>query len=72
MRIRLEKISELPYALCSNNIEVGFAIEGSCVEDPIVGEAFFVGYGWRTSTVTEIIDTNTFKTKNSVYRWERL
>jgi hypothetical protein len=69
MKIKLEKIEELPNARHPGNIEVGYVKEGEMIDYPKVGRAFWVGYGWRTSTVTEIVDKNTFKTLNSTYRW---
>ena len=69
VQIKLEKISELPNAKHQNNIEVGHIETGWFMNEPVVGEAFWVGFGWRTSRVTEIIDENTFKTENSTYHW---
>ncbi len=72
MKIKLEKLNELPDAIYKNNIEVGFTKEGIMIDEPKIGEAFYVGYGWRTSEVKEIIDEHTFKTCNSIYRWTPL
>lgn len=72
MEIKLEKITELPDARHPNNIEVGYIKTGLFVSEPIVGKSFWIGYNWATSTVTEIIDKNTFKTLNSTYRWTAL
>lgn len=72
MRIKLEKLKELPDALHPNNIEVGYAIEGCFVEEPKVDECFWIGDFYWTSLVKEIIDENTFKTCNSVYRWTKI
>lgn len=69
MKIILEKLNELPNALHPNNIEVGFCKEGELMEPPKVGETFWVGRTWRTSQVVEIIDANTFKTLNSIYKF---
>lgn len=69
MKIRLEKLSELPDALYPNNIPIGYIKEGKLLAEPIEGECFYVGYYWRTSTVKEIIDEHTFKTCDSIYRW---
>jgi hypothetical protein len=44
-------------------------------ETPTVGRSFMVydeTYSFRTSRVTEILSSNTFKTENSVYKWEKL
>ena len=72
IRVRLEKLTELPNALHPHNIEVGFVKEGVLVAVPKVGESFWLGLRWSTSVVTEIIDDRTFKTCNSVYRWSKV
>lgn len=72
MKIRLTKLNELPDAIWKNNIEEGFVKEGEFVAEPKVGECFWVGDYWSTSLVKEIIDNNTFKTCNSIYRWESI
>jgi uncharacterized protein with PIN domain len=69
MNIKLEKLEELPDAHHPNNIPVNFTKIGEFMEAPKVGEAFWVGNNWRTSLVTEIIDSHTFKTMNSIYRY---
>jgi hypothetical protein len=38
-------------------------------EKPEVGKCFHLGF-FRTSAVQEIIDEQTIKTHNSIYRWE--
>jgi hypothetical protein len=70
MIVRLEKLSELPDALHPNNVEIGFVKEGPFVAEPKVGENFWVGSDWRTSTVKEIINEGVFKTCNSIYVWD--
>lgn len=72
MKIKLEKLQELPDALHPNNVEVGYTKEGYFVEEPRIGECFWVGDFYRTSFVKEIIDENTFKTCNSIYRWTKI
>jgi hypothetical protein len=69
MKIKLEKLNELPDARHPNNIEVGRVVEGEFNDEPQVGECFWVGAHWRTSVVQEVIDANTFRTYNSIYRW---
>jgi hypothetical protein len=69
--VRLTKLEERPDALYKNNISVGFSKEGKFIKEPVVGESFFVGYGYSTSTVTNIIDENTFRTRNSIYQWTK-
>ena len=72
MKIRITKLKELPDALHSFNIEEGFVTEGEFIENPEIGECFWVGDDWRTSWVHEIIDEHTFRTCNSIYRWEEI
>lgn len=49
---------------------------GIFTKEPVVGERFTTVYinsqesGISTSPVTEIIDENTFKTLNSIYKWK--
>jgi hypothetical protein len=69
MKIKLEKLNELPNAEHPNNINIGYIKEGEFISYPKVGESFWVGHYWRTSTVKEIIDNNTFKTCNSIYTY---
>jgi hypothetical protein len=49
-----------------NNINEGYISKGTVYQEPEVGKRCTVG-DLRTSTVTEIIDDNTFKTLNSTY-----
>lgn len=77
MVVKLTKLKELEDALHPNNIEKGFEtvinIEDNSFHKPTIGERFtLVGYyNWfSTSMVQEIIDENTFKTCNSIYKWE--
>lgn len=72
MLVKLTKIQELENAVVPGNVEVGHEKLGEFVKHPVVGEMFWVGLGYRTSTVTEILSIDTFKTKNSVYRFELL
>lgn len=69
MIIRLQKLTELPDARHPHNIAEGFTTKGEMLSPPKLGERFYVGYGWSTSAVQEIIDTHTFRTYNSIYRW---
>lgn len=73
--VKLTKIAEAPDPVHPNNITVGNVVTGRFVSSPVVGEPFYVPYVNRfsarqTSTVLEIIDDNTFRTYNSIYRWE--
>lgn len=78
MRIRLTKITELENAQHPNNIPEGFQQEGEFSNPPEVGACFWMQYklgedSWfRSSVVTEIINDNTFRTKNSIYRYENI
>ncbi len=69
--VRLTKLTELSDASFPNNIPVGFVEEGGFIREPVVGESFWLSY-FATSVVTEILSENTFKTRNSVYKWEVL
>jgi hypothetical protein len=68
-KVRLTKLKELPDARTKLNIAVGFTKEGKFIKEPVVGERFFVDYDYSTSTVTEIIGDDIFRTKNSIYQW---
>jgi hypothetical protein len=72
MQITLTKTKELPDAEVSGNIPEGFTKDGELIAEPEVGRAFWLGGYWRTSPVTEIIDKDTFKTLNSIYKITRL
>lgn len=72
-RVKLIKIEELETAEVPNNIEVGYEKEDYMIQEPMVGNTFYLYKSklhpsWITSTVTEIIDKNTFKTLNSIYK----
>lgn len=81
-KIRIVKLEELKEAETPNNKEEGYYKEGLFGEDPKVGEEFllymeFAEFGgnpkgripiWHTSTVMEILSSDTFKTKNSIYK----
>ncbi len=69
-QVKITKLKESDNPLHPNNISEGFFISGLLLKEPTIGEAFYVGYGWRTSAVKEIIDENTFRTYNSIYHWE--
>ena len=75
MKIKITKISELEDALYKNNIEEGFEqiyeVGEHYFEEPMVDRRFNVGT-FSSSDVQEIIDKNTFRTCNSIYRWEIL
>jgi hypothetical protein len=76
MKIKLTKLKELEDALNPNNIPEGEVIIRETNELtfklPTIGERFYIGGGWSTSGVTEIISENIFKTYSSIYKWEIL
>lgn len=72
MKVKITKLKELEDAEYPNNIPEGFERidyfwpgQG----EPVIGERFWVGR-FNTSLVQEIIDAETFRTLNSVYKWE--
>jgi len=67
--VRIEKISELPDAVHPCNIPVGYVKEGTFFDYPKLNCRFRVGAGWSTSVVREIIDSQTFRTLNSIYKY---
>jgi hypothetical protein len=77
-KVRVIKLEERKDAQTPNNKEVGYFKEGLLREDPEVGQEFllYMEFGepkfpmpiWHTSFVTEILSTDTFKTKNSIYQ----
>jgi len=73
IRIKLTKLKEVDDSTVPNNIEEGHIHEGYTYrkgfKEPTVGSAFYL-LDFHTSVVTEIIDDNTFKTLNSIYKWE--
>ena len=70
MLVRVTKIKDLEDALHPNNIAEGFTKEGEFISTPTLGEPLWVGLRWRTSPVKDILPDNTFKTYNSIYKWE--
>lgn len=76
MKIRITKLEERDDATHPNNIEVGYVRESFMhyneLDGPMVGRRFYIDHIWSTSPVTEILSDNTFKTLNSVYKWERI
>ena len=74
-KIRITKVTELNNALVPNNISEGSVHTGEMSQIPTIGERFTI-YGeqnfFSTSVVQSIIDSNTFKTCNSIYRWEKI
>jgi hypothetical protein len=71
IEITLTKIKELEDATHPFNIEEGYSRRGELISEPEIGQRFYVGWNWSTSPVREIIDENTFKTLNSIYKINR-
>lgn len=71
-KVKLIKTKELEDAEVPNNKPEGYEKEGFMVEEPKVGDPFLLVHSmssvFRTSPVTEIIDADTFKTLNSIYK----
>lgn len=70
--IILRKIQELETAEFPNNKPTGYEKRGKLLAEPEVGKCVillgkFTG-GLKTSEVQEIIDKDTFKTVNSIYK----
>ena len=73
-KVKLTKIEELSNAEVPNNIPINAERIGMMKDPPEVGRCFYIHSSissyFRTSTVTEIIDETTFKTRNSIYKIE--
>jgi len=69
MKIELTKLEESNNPLRPGNIPIGEVLKGEFYAYPIVGEAYDIGT-WHTSTVQEILSTNTFRTHNSIYKFK--
>lgn len=80
MNVYIKKIQELEDAEHPNNIPVKNErtitdIHPDYFKEPTIGESFSLNGLNRwfiTSTVTQILCSNTFKTLNSVYEWKIL
>jgi len=80
-RVKLTKLQESDTAEFKNNIQTGAVYIGGFIKEPTLGESFVISpisvveynrRGLRTSFIKEIIDENTFRTNNSIYRWEKI
>lgn len=71
MKVKITKIAELANARTPNNVAIGFKTirDVHHFEKPQIGRRFNVGT-FSTSGVQKIINSNTFETHNSVYRWK--
>lgn len=71
-QVKLEKLSDDKFnGFHPNGIDAGYVSFGELQEDVTIGERCLVTDHFRylnTSTVTEIVDENTFKTRNSTYK----
>ena len=76
-RITLIKIEEADDAEIKNNIPVNTEYIGWLKKEPEINQCFYIDldkFGhryFRTSLVKEILDRNTFKTCNSIYKMVR-
>lgn len=70
MKVRLTKLSDEKFnGNHPNGIYTGRTFEGEEFETLKIGERYHIS-GLLTSTVQEIIDENTFRTTNSIYKKE--
>lgn len=74
MEVKLTKIEELEEAQHSNKNIIDFPYIGEEFKSPKIGECYSVlgMRGIRTSTITELLEDNKFKTINSIYQIEYL
>jgi hypothetical protein len=72
MRIKLTKLKDERFdGQHPNRINEGYTKEGEMQQSPVVGEAFYLE-SFNTSTVTELLPGDMFRTLNSVYKIEYL
>lgn len=73
IKVKITKVQELPNALHKYNIVEGYettrTMNAEDFENPTIGKRFYVG-SFSTSLVQEILDSNHFRTFNSIYSWE--
>lgn len=67
--VKITKVEDKYEGLHPNGINPGYTKTGYATGDVIVGSCAFIGT-LRTSTVQEIIDQNTFRTKSGKYAIE--
>jgi hypothetical protein len=67
--VKLTKLRDCDNPRHPNNIIAGSQRIGNAHYQPTVGERFWVN-SFSTSLVQEILDDNTFRTYNSIYKWE--
>lgn len=75
-KIRLTKLKESDNPRHPENILAGTVVEREIGKHyfviPEVGNTFNIGEFYRTSTVQEVLSKDTFRTYNSIYKWEIL
>jgi hypothetical protein len=67
--IKLTKLSGGSDSFKVNDYKIGRIVGGVFPIVPTVGKPFFIE-NCRTGLVQEILSPNTFRTYNSVYKWE--
>jgi hypothetical protein len=72
MKIKVTKISDCENPEHPDHIPPNYVRVGTLVEAPEVGKPFWLGFDWRTSPVTKVVDKRTFETMNSIYKWEEI
>lgn len=81
MRIKLTKLKEAENPRHPNNIEEGYVLSGEIDKSELkIGQSLtilrddVIGWDriWATSVIQEVIDENTFRTLNSIYKIEYL
>lgn len=70
--IKLTKLKEVDKPVHPDNIKVGREVQGAMLNKPRIGHRFYVGVSWSTSPVQDVLDENTFKTLNSIYKIEEI
>jgi len=72
--VKIKKLKEADNPLHPNNIDEGYVrsdgMDESFYKEPTVGQRFYVGFGFSTSAVQEILSKDTFRTYNSIYKFE--
>lgn len=70
--ITLTKLKELEDAKYPHNIPEGHVIRGWLMKEPEIGKRFPVNSFCSTSSITELLENDTFKTLNSIYQLDRI
>ncbi len=72
MKVKMIKLKDSDIAEYENHIPAGHEVIGEIDTLPKVGECFYIGINYRTSTVKEILSLTMFRTNNSIYQLEEL